>query len=98
MRDLLKDGAVVNTDRELFREQLGDRLDPNNYYSPSVHVTQSGTIGINVGGYVIVMSIRSWHEAAQQSVQLTAFGVGGLARLGKFLIRLGWWLASHGGN
>jgi hypothetical protein len=71
MRDLSLDDASINTDVELFREKLGDKLDPDNYYSPSVHVTQSQCIGMNVGGYVIVMSIRAWHEAAQQCVHPT---------------------------
>lgn len=35
---------------------------------------------------------------AQQSVQLTAFGAGWRARLGNYLIRFGWLLASFGGN
>jgi hypothetical protein len=46
----------VNTDRELFRE--GD------YYSPSIHVTRDGKIGMNVGGHVIVKSINDWHALA----------------------------------
>ena len=44
-----------NTDTELFREDVGD------YYSPSLHVTQSKAIGINVGGNVIVKSLKTWH-------------------------------------
>ena len=44
--------------------------------------------------------VRAYREriAAEQSVQLTASGVGMLARFGKFLVRLGWWLAKIGGN
>ena len=49
-----------NTDRELWRESDGD------YYSPSLHVTESGAIGMNVGGSVIVMRIRDWHALARQ--------------------------------
>ena len=37
-------------------------------------------------------------NAAEQSVQLTAFGVGWRARLGNYLIRLGCRLAKVGGN
>ncbi len=44
-----------NTDREIWREKEGD------YYSPSIHVTENGHIGINVGGHVIVMSVHEWH-------------------------------------
>lgn len=47
--------ASANTDRELFREVEGD------FYSPSVHVTADGKIGMAVGGTVIVRSIRDWH-------------------------------------
>jgi len=50
--------ACVNTDHELWREIPGD------YYSPSIHVTEAGGIGINVGGHVIVKSLRSWHACA----------------------------------
>lgn len=49
--------AHANTDRELWRETPGD------YYSPSIHVTKGGGIGINVGGTVIVRPVREWHAA-----------------------------------
>lgn len=58
-------GAAKNTDRELFRERLDDASDPGDYYAPSVHVTQDGMIGMNVGGHVIVMPIGDWHKAAR---------------------------------
>ena len=54
-----------NTDRELFREVKGD------YYSPSLHVTIDGLIGINVGGSVHVMSLRDWHERAESFIVKT---------------------------
>ena len=63
-----KGRAVTNTDIELFREKLGNKLDPDDCYSPSVHVTKNQCIGMDVGGHVIVMSIRLWHEAAQHSL------------------------------
>jgi hypothetical protein len=47
-----------NTDREIWRETEGD------YYSPSIHVTEYGAIGISVGGHVIVQSVRAWHALA----------------------------------
>lgn len=50
--------AVQNTDRELWREREGD------YYANSIHVTAQGSIGINVGGLVIVMPLARWHEFA----------------------------------
>ena len=51
--------GAVNTDKELWRETEGD------YYSNSVHVTSSGGIGINVGGFVRVLTLQQWHEAAK---------------------------------
>lgn len=48
----------VNTDREIWRE------DPGDPYSPSIHVTADGMIGINVGGTVFVRDVRSWHRDA----------------------------------
>jgi hypothetical protein len=52
MSDELK--VCMNTDRELWRET------PDDYYAPSIHVTEGGGIGINVGGYVFVMPLRKW--------------------------------------
>jgi len=49
--------ACQNTDIELWRES------PDDYYSPSIHVTQERKIGINVGGHVIVADIRQWHKS-----------------------------------
>ena len=51
-------GQGKNTDRELWREREGD------YYADSIHVTQSGGIGINVGGYVFVKPLSEWHALA----------------------------------
>jgi hypothetical protein len=51
-------GFSENTDRELWRER------PDDYYAPSIHVTQGGAIGINVGGAVYVKPLRAWHELA----------------------------------
>ena len=47
--------AAENTDRELWREVDDD------YDTPSLFVTESGSIGMNVGGTVVVMPIREWH-------------------------------------
>jgi hypothetical protein len=47
--------AKQNTDRELWRER------PDDYYAASLHVTEGGGIGMNVGGHVIVKPIRDWH-------------------------------------
>ena len=51
-----------NTDRELWREREGD------YYANSIHVTVGGGIGINVGGFVIVMPLARWHEFAAEKL------------------------------
>lgn len=50
--------AYINTDRELWRETPGD------YYAPSIHVTEHGGIGINVGGNVFIKPLRAWHALA----------------------------------
>lgn len=50
--------AAANTDRELWREREGD------FYADSIHVTASGAIGIDCGGYVIVLPVREWHRRA----------------------------------
>ena len=48
--------ACENTDVELWRKKEDD------YYSPSIHVTNQGGIGINVGGYVLVAPVEKWHH------------------------------------
>ena len=60
------DDCKQNTDVELYRETPGD------HYSPSIHVTQHCGIGINVGGSVYVMPLRSWHGLAEQNFRLRA--------------------------
>jgi hypothetical protein len=48
--------AFKNTDRELWRgpdEGCGD------FYADSIHITEGGGIGIDVGGHVIVKPRRS---------------------------------------
>jgi len=44
---MMQNAAKNNTDRELWRKVSGD------YYAPSIHVTESGGIGIDCGGHVI---------------------------------------------
>ena len=48
--------AMQNTDIKLWIK------DKENCFSPSVHATQDGCIGINVGGTVIVKPIEVWHH------------------------------------
>lgn len=52
--------AYVNTDRELWRDNEGDPLDPDNAYADSVFVTADGRIGIQCGGHVAVNSPLVW--------------------------------------
>lgn len=49
-----------NTDKEIWRRSGPEN--PGEYYQPSIHVTASGSIGINVGGHVIVMAVEKWHQ------------------------------------
>jgi len=48
-----------NTDIEIWREI------PDDYYSPSIHVTENGDIGINVGELVLVAPVRRWFSAGE---------------------------------
>jgi len=52
---------AANTDKEIWRRV------PDDYYSPSIHVTENGDIGINVGGYVLVAPIEKWHKAGEKT-------------------------------
>ena len=53
---LVMRSCCQNTDREVWRERTDD------YYADSVHITESGGLGINVGGCVVVAPPREWHE------------------------------------
>ena len=64
---LLHELEYENTDRELYREP--DKTGCGDYYSNSIHVTQGGSIGINVGGHVIVMPLESWHALATVTIE-----------------------------
>ncbi|AWC25405.1 hypothetical protein CO731_04900 [Aminobacter sp. MSH1] len=52
------EGPALNTDREIWRERPGD------YYADSIHVTASGSIGIDCGGMVYTLPVREWHRLA----------------------------------
>lgn len=56
---------ALNTHKELYREP---DLVNGSFYSPSVFVTQTGSIGMDVGGLVFVMTIRQWHHLASRNV------------------------------
>ncbi len=55
--------ASKNTARELWREREDD------YYAPSLFVTEGGGIGMNIGGIVIVKPIREWFALADPAKQ-----------------------------
>jgi hypothetical protein len=57
--------AAAIEDRELWREREGD------YYAPSIFVTKTGAIGINVCGLVFIKHIREWHDLAAKSQIVT---------------------------
>ncbi len=59
------DKPVQNTDRELWREDVEDR------HADTLFVTEGGGIGMNCGGMVIVMPIRTWHALAYQHANLS---------------------------
>lgn len=54
------DGAIENTDRELWREPFFG------CDSDSIHVTENGGIGLNCMGHVIVAPIRKWHDLGEK--------------------------------
>jgi len=56
---------AASTDKELYRET-------EDYYSPSIHVTKGGSIGMNVGGTVFVKPIREWHHLADNGGWMNA--------------------------
>ena len=67
----MTDRVAKNTDRELWREGGGDG-NGMSYYEPSIHVTEQGGIGINVGGNVHVRQLREWHGLAAENVEYEA--------------------------
>jgi len=60
--------AYQNTDKEIWRKRPGD------FYSPSIFVTEKGDIGINVGGFVIVSPVETWHKPTFGTVAGTMKG------------------------
>lgn len=69
-RDQMDDeqGAALNTDREIYRGPSPlEWGDDDGFYADSIHVTETGGIGINCGGHVIVMPLRAWHALAVAS-------------------------------
>ena len=57
-----RERTCINTDKEIWRKIKDD------FYSPSIHITEKGGIGINVGGRVIVLPVEKWHELADRII------------------------------
>ena len=55
-------GAARNTDAHLWP------IVSEEPFPDSIHVTADGGIGINVGGHVIVKTLRDWHALAAKEV------------------------------
>jgi 3-oxoacyl-[acyl-carrier-protein] synthase III len=53
-----EDKTHKNTDKEIWRKVNDD------YYSPSIHVTEQDGIGINISGMVIVKPVEEWYRLA----------------------------------
>ena len=60
----MSDNCVRNTDTEIWRQNKDD------FYSPSIHITEQGDIGIKVRGSVIVLSAREWHGLKEENEEL----------------------------
>lgn len=60
------DGMSLKTDLtvgcEFTKWWGGSHENAGDFYSPSIHVTAQGGIGINVGGTVHVRTISAWHS------------------------------------
>jgi len=59
--------AAENTDIEIWRKVEDD------FCSPSIHVTKSGSIGMNVGSSVIVAPVEKWFKALQEEGKEKAY-------------------------
>jgi len=86
-----REKAQHNADKEVWREE------PDNYYSPSLRVTQGGAIGIDVGGTVIVKTIRDWHRLAMRGGVIDQEKLKDLLRAGIELVESAY-AHSHGGR
>jgi hypothetical protein len=62
------ENVAKNTDREIWRREEGD------FYSPSMHVTERGEIGIDVKGFVIVAPAEKWHDAMRRCISADEYG------------------------
>ncbi len=49
-----------STDVEIWRQELFDHSDPDNAYSPSIHIADAGNVTIKAGGHAIQMHVTEW--------------------------------------
>jgi len=68
----VSDYPCQNQNRELWRQDMHDEMDPGNYYAPSVFVAGDGGIGIDVGGHVTVRPVREWAAMPAEIARLRA--------------------------
>jgi len=47
-------------------DKLIYQRDPDNYYTPKIYITESGSLSINVGGLVFTKTIEAWHKLAKK--------------------------------
>lgn len=62
------ENAAKNTDQEIWRRKEEDA------FSPSIHVTEGGEIGINVKDYVIVAPVEKWHHSMRRCMAIDEYG------------------------
>lgn len=65
--------AAQNTDREIWRgKSRAEWGDPDRFYADSLFVPagEVEALGINCGGYVLVLPIREWHRLAAERARL----------------------------
>ena len=79
MEDKTEFVVCQSNDREIWRKVPGD------FYSPSIHVTEGGGIGIACGGHVIVAPVEKWHAAGDVFLCVNT-------GLSEWRYRLGMWL------
>ena len=58
---LLEQPVENNNDKVIWK------ANKENFLSEEIIITETGGVGINCGGHVIVLPIRTWHELAKNS-------------------------------
>ena len=61
----MPEGEYLNLDKEVWRKDLKDSSDPDNFYAPNILVTPEQAITICVGGLCITKTIEDWHDLAR---------------------------------